>query len=104
VKYSKTFADIRTSYIFFLLSFVDVDSTTLVKTVFLEQHRDVFLSIFRGLGQDSYPVVQKILEICWGGILADPKLKRTLKIGLFNESTIAQVCLQFFVYLAFKVN
>jgi len=59
---------------------------------FLEQRRDIFLSIFKGLVQDSYPVVLRILEHCWSGILADLKLKRTLKISLFNESTITQVC------------
>ena len=84
-------ADIRTLYLLFILSFVDSDSPSTVKQVFLEQHKDVFLSIFKGLIQDSYSLVRKVLEVCWAGIWSDPKIKRTLKIGSFNESTIAQV-------------
>ncbi|KAF9460940.1 ribosome 60S biogenesis N-terminal-domain-containing protein [Collybia nuda] len=83
--------DIRTLYILFLLSFVDAGSSTQTKTTFLEQHRDTFLSIFKGLVQDSYSVARKILEVCWGGVWSDPKIKRTVKIGLFNESTISHI-------------
>ncbi|KAK7048326.1 ribosome 60S biogenesis N-terminal-domain-containing protein [Favolaschia claudopus] len=83
--------DIRTLYILFCLSFVEQDNSTQLKTIFLEQHRDAFFSIFRGLAQDSYTVLRKILEICWTGIWLDPKIKRTLKIGLFSEITIAQL-------------
>ncbi|KAJ7250903.1 ribosome 60S biogenesis N-terminal-domain-containing protein [Mycena haematopus] len=83
--------DIRTLYIFFCLSFVDQDNASQLKTMFFEQHRDAFCSIFRGLAQDPFPVIRKVLEICWTGIWLDPKLKRTLKISLFNEITVAQL-------------
>ncbi|TFK33679.1 ribosome 60S biogenesis N-terminal-domain-containing protein [Crucibulum laeve] len=83
--------DIRTLYILLILSFVDFDSTTQTKTAFLEQHRDAFLAIFKGLIQDHYSVIRKILEVCWAGIWSDQKVKRTLKIGLFNETTIAHL-------------
>ncbi|KAJ6508841.1 ribosome 60S biogenesis N-terminal-domain-containing protein [Mycena sanguinolenta] len=83
--------DIRTLYILFCLSFVDQDNSSQLKTIFLEQHRDAFFSIFRGLAQDPFLVIRKVLEICWTGIWLDPKLKRTLKIGLFNEITVAQL-------------
>ncbi|KAK0490295.1 ribosome 60S biogenesis N-terminal-domain-containing protein [Armillaria novae-zelandiae] len=73
--------DIRTLYILFLLSFV----------VFLEQHRDAFVSMFKGLSQDHYSVIRRVLEVSWAGIWSEPKLKRTLKIGVFNETTIAQL-------------
>ena len=63
----------------------------MVKSAFLEQHRDVFLSIFKGIAQDPYPIIRKILEVTWAGIWSDQKLKRTLKISLFNESTIFHV-------------
>ena len=83
--------DIRTLYLLFVLSFVDEDNSTLLKTTFLEHHRDIFQSIFKGLAQDSYPVVLRVLEVCWRGILSDSKLKRTLKVALFSEATIAHV-------------
>ncbi|KAG1854965.1 ribosome 60S biogenesis N-terminal-domain-containing protein [Suillus subalutaceus] len=48
--------DIRTYYFFFILSFIDPETSSLVKSTFLEQQRDIFLSIFKGLSQDSYLV------------------------------------------------
>lgn len=83
--------DIRTYYVFFILSFVDPDTSSLVKSAFLEQRRDVFLSIFKGLSQDSYSVIRKVLEVCWVGVWSDVKVKRTVKIGLFTEVTIGHV-------------
>ncbi|KAJ7644108.1 ribosome 60S biogenesis N-terminal-domain-containing protein [Roridomyces roridus] len=83
--------DIRTLYMLFCLSFVDQQSSTQLKTIFLEQHKDAFYSIFRGLAQDPFVVIQKVLEICWSGIWSDPKIKRTLKIALFSEITVAQL-------------
>jgi nucleolar pre-ribosomal-associated protein 1 len=70
---------------------VDDDTTSAVKAAFLDQRRDIFLSIFKGLAQDLYPVVRKVLEVCWSGIWSDPKISRTLKLGLFQETTIAHV-------------
>ncbi|THV01983.1 hypothetical protein K435DRAFT_717738 [Dendrothele bispora CBS 962.96] len=83
--------DIRTLYIFFLTSFIDSDASTQVKSTFLEQHRDAFLAVFKGLNQDPYPVVRKFLELCWSGLWSDLKVKRTMKIGLFNEITIGHL-------------
>ncbi|KAF7288582.1 hypothetical protein HMN09_01387300 [Mycena chlorophos] len=83
--------DIRTLYILFCLSFVEQDTSAPVKTMFLEQHRDAFFSIFRGLAQDPFVVIRRVLEICWSGIWMDLKLKRTLKIGLFGEITVAHL-------------
>ena len=90
------FEDIRTLYINFILSFVDTTVSSSVKTLFLEQRREVFLSMFKGLIQDPYLVVQKVLEVCWAGIWSDHKIKRTLKVGLFNEACLSQVC--FYTY------
>ncbi|KAJ7095895.1 ribosome 60S biogenesis N-terminal-domain-containing protein [Mycena belliarum] len=83
--------DIRTLYMFFCLSFLEQESPSQLKTLFLEQHREAFFSIFRGLAQDPFVVIRKVLEICWTGIWLDPKIKRTLKIGLFSEITVAQL-------------
>ncbi|KAI0092903.1 ribosome 60S biogenesis N-terminal-domain-containing protein [Irpex rosettiformis] len=83
--------DIRTLYVLFLLSFVDSKAPTVVKTAFLEQRRDNFVSIFKGLWQDSYPVVRRVLETCWSGIWADVKIKRTVKINIFAENTVGQI-------------
>jgi nucleolar pre-ribosomal-associated protein 1 len=76
---------------FFCLSFVEPDNPTQLKTMFLEQHKDVFVAVFRGLAQDPFVVIRKVLETCWTGIWSDQKIKRTLKIGLFSELTVAQV-------------
>jgi nucleolar pre-ribosomal-associated protein 1 len=59
--------------------------------MFLEQRRDIFVSMFKGIAQDHYSVAKKILEACWTGIWSDNKVKRTLKISLFNEITIGHV-------------
>ena len=77
----------------FLLSFLNADATTQSKNPFLEQHRDTFLSIFRGMVQDHYAVARMVLEACWTGIWSNNKVKRTLKIGLFNENTVGHVSL-----------
>lgn len=83
--------DIRTLYVLFILSFVDRDTTSSVKTTFLQEHREVFVSIFKGLVQDPLPVVQRVLETCWEGLWADPKVSRSLKIAAFGEATISHV-------------
>ncbi|KAI0333443.1 hypothetical protein GY45DRAFT_306027 [Cubamyces sp. BRFM 1775] len=83
--------DIRTLYILFVLSFLDTSTGSSVKAAFLEQHRDAFAIIFKCLWQDSYSVIRRVLEICWSGLWSDAKLKRTLKIQVFNESTLSQL-------------
>lgn len=82
--------DIRTLSVQFILSFVAA-SSSYVKTTFLEQHRDIFLSVFKGLGDDPYPVIRYTLEILWTSLWQDQKVTRTLKIGLFGEKTIQHV-------------
>ena len=57
----------------------------------MEQHRDALLAVFKGLSQDHYVLIKGILEGFWTGLWSDPKVKRTLKIGLFNEVTIGHV-------------
>ena len=83
--------DIRTLYVLFMLSFVDNTTSSSLKAIFLEQKREHIASVFKGLNQDPYSVVRRVLEICWAGIWADPRIRRTSKLGLFNESTIHQV-------------
>ncbi|KAF8590297.1 hypothetical protein K439DRAFT_1512242, partial [Ramaria rubella] len=85
---SITQPDVRTLYVSFILSFLSNTTPTPIKLSLLEQHRDVFLLIFKGISQDPYVVARRILEVCWEGIWSDPKIKRTLKIGLFNETTL----------------
>jgi nucleolar pre-ribosomal-associated protein 1 len=71
---------------------VDASSPTALKATFLERHTDALRAIFKGLGLDPYPVVHRVLEVFWAGIWSDAKLKRSLKIQLFNEHAIAHVC------------
>lgn len=83
--------DIRSLFVLFLLSFVDKSSAPTVKNSFLEQRRDLLASAFKGLTQDPYPLVRKVLEILWDGMWSDSKVKRSLKVAVFNENTISQV-------------
>ncbi|KAI0269360.1 ribosome 60S biogenesis N-terminal-domain-containing protein [Gloeopeniophorella convolvens] len=83
--------DIRTLYILLILSFVDNSSTSSVKSSFLEQRQDIFRSILTGLEQDSYLLVRRVLEVSWMGIWSDPKVRRTLKVGLFNETALQHI-------------
>ncbi|KAI0352520.1 hypothetical protein OH77DRAFT_1523331 [Trametes cingulata] len=83
--------DIRTLYILLVLSFLDTATPSSVKSAFLEQHRDAFTVIFKGLWQDSYSVIRRVLEVCWAGLWSDAKLKRTLKIQVFSEATLSQL-------------
>jgi len=62
-----------------------------LKTTFLEQRKDSLASIFKGLGQDPYPVIRLVLEKLWGGLWSDTKLKKTPKISLFNETVLSNV-------------
>ncbi|KAH8115698.1 ribosome 60S biogenesis N-terminal-domain-containing protein [Phellopilus nigrolimitatus] len=57
-------------------------------SMFLEQHRDIFLSIFKGLNADPHLVVRYVLEVLWTNLWQDQKVKRTLKVGLFGETTV----------------
>ncbi|EJD00768.1 uncharacterized protein FOMMEDRAFT_169024 [Fomitiporia mediterranea MF3/22] len=81
--------DIRTLTLQFILSFIS--SASPIKAAFLEQHRDIFLSLFKGLDADPYPVIQFTLELLWTKLWQDQKIKRTLKVGLFGEKTIQQL-------------
>ncbi|KAI0368460.1 hypothetical protein BV20DRAFT_969281 [Pilatotrama ljubarskyi] len=83
--------DIRTLYILLVLSFLDTNTPSSVKAAFLEQHRDAFAIVFKGLWQDSYSVIRRVLEVCWAGLWSDAKLKRTLKIQVFSEVTLSQL-------------
>lgn len=89
-------ADIRTLYITFLLSFVAPTAPTSLKIAILEDHKDVFTSLFKGMAQDPHDVVRHVLEVCWEGIWCDGKIRRTTKIGVFSESILLQASM---VYL-----
>lgn len=88
--------DIRTLYITFLLSFVTPTTPIPLKVALLEDHRDAFVQIFKGIGQDPYEVVRRLLETCWEGIWSDGRLKRTTKVRLFNEATLTQASYFYF--------
>ncbi|GJJ15662.1 hypothetical protein Clacol_009940 [Clathrus columnatus] len=81
-------ANIRTAYINFILSFLSKLTPTTIKMAFLEQHKDIFLSIFKGIDQDPHHVIRHVLETSWEGIWNDNKLKRTIKVALFQERTL----------------
>lgn len=84
--------DIRTLFVLLLLTFVSNESPSQLKSAYLEHHRDIFSSMFKGIAQDHYNLAKRILEVCWLSIWQDPKIKRTFKLAIFNESTITHVC------------
>ena len=84
-----------------ILSFIRRDSPTQTKAAFLEQRRDLFLSIFKGLSGDPYSVVRHVLEEIWVNIWQDPKIKRSVKVGLFGEVTIQHVSLMRICFINF---
>jgi nucleolar pre-ribosomal-associated protein 1 len=62
-----------------------------MKSSFLEQRQDIIRSIFPGLEQDSYSLARKILEVAWTEIWLDQKVKRTVKVNVFNEASLHHV-------------
>lgn len=88
--------DIRTLYMLFVLSFLGTTTPGAIKSNFIERHGDAIKSIFKGLSQDPYPVVRHVLELCWTGLWSDVKVKRTLKIQLFNEAIVTHVSMIIF--------
>lgn len=86
------FLDIRTLYVLFLMSFVNTTTPHSIKSLFVEHCCGHFTGIFKGLVQDPYPLVRRVLEVCWEGIWSDLKIKRTSKIGLFGEQSLIHVC------------
>ena len=81
--------DIRTLTVQYLLSFLRFSSP--IKAVFIEQQREALLSIFKGLPSDPVDLVRDVLECLWTSLWQDPKVKRTLKVAVFGESTIQHV-------------
>ncbi|KAI0301899.1 transcriptional repressor TCF25-domain-containing protein [Multifurca ochricompacta] len=63
----------------------------LVKSLFLEQRQDILRSIFTGLDQDPYSLARKVLEVSWTGIWLDPRVKRTLKVNVFNGASLHHI-------------
>jgi nucleolar pre-ribosomal-associated protein 1 len=87
--------DIRTLFILFILSYLSPTTPTSLKSVLLEEHKDLFTGIFKGIADDPYDVIRRVLEVSWEGVWCDHKLPRTVKIRLFGESCLAQVLLFF---------
>lgn len=83
--------DIRTLTLMYILSFITSGTSSTLKTTFLTTHRNVFLAIWKGLGDDPYSVIKLILESCWEHILSDVRVARNAKISIFAEVTIAHV-------------
>ncbi|KAL0578525.1 hypothetical protein V5O48_003468 [Marasmius crinis-equi] len=83
--------DIRTLTILLLCSFLGSTSASSTKNLFLDQHGDKFLAIFKGLLLDPYVVTRRFLELCWEGIWCDVKLPKKTKVGLFGEITLSHL-------------
>ncbi|KIK32613.1 hypothetical protein CY34DRAFT_814170, partial [Suillus luteus UH-Slu-Lm8-n1] len=52
-----------------------------MKSTFLGQQSDIPVHL-RGLSQDSYLVIRKVLEVCWVGLWSHPKVTWTAKIHI----------------------
>jgi nucleolar pre-ribosomal-associated protein 1 len=57
----------------------------------MEQRKESLAAVFKGFSDDPYTVVRLVLEKLWGGLWLDPKLKKTQKISLFNETVLSHV-------------
>ena len=73
------------------MSFVNTTTPHSIKALFVEQCRDHFAGIFKGLVQDPYALVRRVLEVCWEGIWSDLRIKRTSKVALFGEQSLIYV-------------
>ncbi|VDC01074.1 unnamed protein product, partial [Peniophora sp. CBMAI 1063] len=83
--------DIRTLYILLQLSFLSPTSSAAVKIALLSGHREQFAALFKGLHQDPPGVVQRVLEVAWGGAWGDARVPRAVKVGVFGEGTLAHI-------------
>ncbi|KAI5885092.1 uncharacterized protein SCHCODRAFT_02753782 [Schizophyllum commune H4-8] len=81
--------DIRTLTMLLILS--PLTSSSPYKAAFLEQHIPGIALALKGLHQDPPSVVKHVLEVLWEGLWCDPKVKRTLKVALFNETTMGHL-------------
>ncbi|KAG1758265.1 hypothetical protein EDD22DRAFT_911412 [Suillus occidentalis] len=59
-----------------------------MKSTFLEQQRDIPVYL-RGLSQDPYLVIRKVLEVCWVVLCSHPKVTWTAKIHLLKLHELA---------------
>ena len=73
------------------MSFVSTTTPHSVKSLFVEQCRDHFGGVFKGLVQDPYALVRRVLENFWEGIWLDQRIKRTSKVALFREQNLIYV-------------
>ncbi|KAL1732959.1 ribosome 60S biogenesis N-terminal-domain-containing protein [Schizophyllum commune] len=81
--------DIRTLTLLLILS--PLTSSSPYKAAFLEQHIPGIALALKGLHQDPPSVVKHVLEVFWEGLWCDPKVKRTLKVALFGETTMGHL-------------
>jgi len=77
---------------------LDTETPSIIKSGILE-YRDVVGAMFKDISRDHYLVIEKILHTCWWGIWGDGKVRRTLKIALFQERSLEQVSIFFYVLL-----
>ncbi|KAI5834791.1 hypothetical protein K523DRAFT_368872 [Schizophyllum commune Tattone D] len=81
--------DIRTLTLLLILS--PLTSSSPYKATFLEQHIPGIALALKGLHQDPPSVVKHVLEVFWEGLWCEPKVKRTLKVALFGETTMGHL-------------
>ncbi|KAJ3158556.1 hypothetical protein HDU86_002781 [Geranomyces michiganensis] len=80
--------DIRSLYVQFLLAFLK-NGNGMIKKVMLET-KDLLSSIFKGLIEDSYETVDRVLSAFKDHVVDDPNLARTVKITFFNQYILEQ--------------
>ncbi|KAG8902324.1 hypothetical protein FRB99_004632 [Tulasnella sp. 403] len=82
--------DVRTAFIAFVLSFITTDTPTSVKMSLMER-QGIFTDLTEGLKVDPYPVVRRVLEACWDGIMQDSRIPYDLKLRQFNNTTLRNI-------------
>ncbi|KAJ3178488.1 hypothetical protein HDU87_003562 [Geranomyces variabilis] len=81
--------DIRSLYVQFLLAFLE-NGDAVIKKVMLET-KDLLSAIFKGLTEDSFETVDRVLSTFKRCVVDDSNLARTLKISFFNHYILEQI-------------
>ncbi|KAJ3148549.1 hypothetical protein HDU89_004646 [Geranomyces variabilis] len=81
--------DIRSLYVQFLLAFLE-NGDAVIKKVMLET-KDLLSAIFKGLIEDSFETVARVLSTFKKYVVDDSNLARTLKISFFNHYILEQI-------------
>ncbi|KAI9205645.1 ribosome 60S biogenesis N-terminal-domain-containing protein [Polychytrium aggregatum] len=86
---ARSMEDVRSLYVRFILAFL-VHGDVNVKKSCLEM-KDFVSSVFKGMAEDSYELVEYILSVHKKHVVDDANLNRTVKIAFYNNYILEQI-------------